>query len=342
MKQLLLVLVLVSAHLASKAQFFTIPDTILIQTFTVDPSDTMLVFPNGNDNHWVNWDADNLSTFCGDSDPVPGNWYWESDLGDLSNPPVNFAFTSCSFLSNGLPNENWLITPPVFITDSTATLTWRSASFEGPGYMDGYKVLASTTTNEPFSGAFTDTLFVAAEMVEALVEGSLNVEDYIFSPGYIHADSYTNTDYFFLIHPSAQAYTGRLEPHTVSLAQFVGRSIYIAFLHDSRDDNILQIDDIAIVQDQSSGTATPSLRDLHLCVQPNPAANFATITWETRTRLPGQLTVTDIFGKTVLEQAVFNPFAGFAHLNLTTLPAGIYSCTLRTPEGRQSILMAKQ
>ncbi|MBK9335696.1 MAG: hypothetical protein IPM98_03540 [Lewinellaceae bacterium] len=148
--------------------------------------------------HWVNWDADNQPTLCGENQAVPGNWYWENDLGDLADPAVNFAFTSCSFLADSeQANENWLITPPVLITDSTAMLAWRSAPFEGPAYMDGYKVLVSTSGNEPFAGAFTDTLFVAAEMTDILKSGSLKVEDHMFSSGYIHADGYTNPDYFF-------------------------------------------------------------------------------------------------------------------------------------------------
>ncbi len=343
MKQIFFVLVLLFGMYPANAQFFTIPDTLLIQNFTVDPSDTMLVFPNGNDTRWVNWDADNLPTLCGENEPVPRNWFWENDLGDLTDPPVNFAFTSCSFLEDSeQPNQNWLITPPVFISDSTAIITWRSSPFEGPAYMDGYKVLVSTTTNEPFVNAFSDTLFVAAEMTDVLKPGSLKLEDHIFSPGYIHANGYTDTNYFFLIHPTAKSYTGRLEPHAASLAKFTGHWIYIAFLHDSTDDSILQLDDIAIVQDQASNIASPTLRDLLLRVQPNPATDFVTVTWETTSGLPGFLAVTDFLGKTVLEQPLINPPAGFTRLDLRGLPAGIYPCTLRTSEGRQTVLLAKR
>jgi len=343
MKQLLLLCALLCANQTANAQFFTIPDTLLIQNFTIDPSDTMLLFPSGNDNRWVNWDADNLPTLCGEEIPVPGNWFWENDLGDLTDPPVNFAFTSCSFLvENDQPNQNWLITPPVFISDSTATLNWRSSPFEGPAYMDGYKVLVSTTTNEPFENAFTDTLFVAAEMTDVLKAGSLKVEDHLFSPGYIHADGYTDTDYFFLIHPTAKSYTGRLEPRTASLAKFAGRWIYIAFLHDSTDDSILQIDDIAVVQDHPSSTASPTLFDVQLQMQPNPAGDFTSVTWRSISAREGQLILTDILGKTVLVQALDNLSSGSARLELQGLPPGTYSCTLRTAEGRQTRLLVKR
>jgi hypothetical protein len=89
--------------------------------------------------------------------------------------------------------------------------------------MDGYKILVSTTRNTPFTADFTDTLFVAAEMVDFTVPGSLNPNDYTFSFGYIHADRYTDSNYFFLITPNAGAYTGRLEPHNVPLAAYAGK-----------------------------------------------------------------------------------------------------------------------
>jgi hypothetical protein len=115
MKQNLLLVLLLSGCAAANAQVLFAPDTILFQTFTVDPSDTMLQFPGGADEQWVNWDADNLGALCGNNQPIPGSWYWESDLGEPSDPPVNFAFTSCSYLEDeNQANENWLITPPVF------------------------------------------------------------------------------------------------------------------------------------------------------------------------------------------------------------------------------------
>lgn len=342
MKQLLPTLLLLGCGLASNAQFLSAPDTLLVQHFTVDPSDLMLDFPSGFDLQWVNWDADNLPALC--EPQTPRNWYWENDLGDPTDPPVNFAFTSCSYLPNGQPNENWLITPPVYIAHTSAELSWRSSPFEGPGYLDGYKVLVSTTGNEPFLGVFTDTLFVAAEMLDLLNGNSLNPDDYVFSPGYVHANRYTNTDYFFLAQPfpNIWVYRGRLEPHTVSLAKYVGQTIYIAFLHDSADDNTLQIDDIAVVQDQGIGTTAPILPQLHLQVRPNPVADVALFTWQNAAAQSGLLVVSDLLGRTVLEHAVERLSTGQTQVPFGSLPAGTYSCTLRTPEGQQTVLVVKK
>ena len=343
MKQYLFVFYFLAVQFSLVSQSVQIPDTLLFQTFTEDPSDTFLIFPSGNDNQWVNWDADNLATVCGDNSEVPGAWYWESDLGDLSDPPVNFAFTSCSFLVDpNQHNENWLITPPIFIPDAATALHWKSMPFEGPGYMDGYKVLLSTGSNEPFTGAFSDTLFVAAEMEDFLVPQSLDPNDYIFSPGYVHADRYTDTSYFFLITPSAGAYTGRLEPHTLSLAAYAGQSIYIAFLHDSTDDSVLQIDDITVVHGESTSTKTPSIKQYTLSVQPNPGSEQVLVQWTIPTQQEGLLRLTDLLGQTVLEQKTGPLNKGSIVLHIGHLPSGIYPCTLMTTAGQQTTMLVKQ
>lgn len=326
------------------AQSIFAPDTILIQTFELDPSDEMLPFPGGNDTQWVNWDADNQATYCErNGQSVPGNWYWESDLGDPGDPPVNSAFTSCSFLASPfVRNENWLIAPPVFIPDSTTVLFWRSLTYEGPGYMDGYKVLVSTTTNEPFNGSFTDTLFVAAEMDSAKVFApSLDLNDYVFSPGYIHADGFTDTAYYYWPDPQEKIYYGRLEPHEVSLARYKNQTIYIAFLHDSKDDNTLQIDDITVIHGKTLSTPSPA-GNLSFQLQPNPAHGYFSISGIPENVSDIWLALTDVLGRAVLEKRFTNPDNAALRVDVSGLPAGLYHCILRTNTGEVTQLLVKQ
>lgn len=337
------VLLLLFNTLNLAGQVLGIPDTLLLQTFTVDPSDTMLVFPSGNDLKWVNWDADNGATDCGRTEKVPGNWFWDSDLGIPNDPDQNYVFTSCSWMvDTNVRNENWLITPPVYIPDSATILSWRSLSLDGPGYVDGYKVLVSTTSNEPFTNAFTDTLFVAAEMVAYTVVGSLNPEDYVYSPGYVHANWYTNTDYFFLAFPSAPTYNGRLEPHTASLAEYAGRWIYIAFLHDSKNDNILQLDDIAVLNGETSSTVSPAFEQYFLKIKPNPVRETALVSWKVDSQDAGRVVLTDLLGKILVERQIENLGDGACTLNLQHLSPGLYTCVLQTSTGRQAMLLVKQ
>lgn len=348
MKKTLPALLLLISAFGLQGQATFIPDTILVQHFTVDPSDTMLVFPSGNDLQWVNWDADNLPTLCqgGPGEVIPGNWYWESDFGDPNNPPLNSAFTSCSHQkykndSFPQPNENWLITPPVFVQDSDTYLSWRSLSFEGPGYVDGYKVLVSTSTNEPFTGAFKDTVFVAGEMLRYTIFGSLNPNHYIFSPGYIHANRYTDTAYYFLNPEYPYGYMGRLEPHQVSLAKYAGQKVYIAFLHDSTDDNLIQIDDIAVIRGPISASWEPGASHYYLQCQPNPVEAYTTISWKLPVRQEGRLVVKDLLGRTVVEY-LLDLGSGEFQLHTEIWPTGTYACSLQTATGQQTILLVKQ
>ncbi|MDW8230182.1 MAG: choice-of-anchor J domain-containing protein [Saprospiraceae bacterium] len=325
MTRLLLICALSMAVHAAQAQARLAPDTLLVQRFEVDPTDTMLPFPFGDDLQWVNWDADRIPPLC-DGGRVLGSWYWDSDLGDTTG--MNSAFTSCSYLANkNLPNENWLITPPIFITDTQAILTWRSLSLEGPGYHDGYKVLVSTTSNAPYERAFTDTLFVAAEMLGDPLFFSLDPKDFTFSLGYVHANWYRDSAYFFLPTDSFPFNRGRMEPHSVSLSAYIGKKIYIAFLHDSQNDNTLQIDDIVVVQGVVVSTLEPLLNAVVLRVQPNPVRDIARLIFPEILR-PERLQITDLVGRVVAVQMLHGQPTDSIFADLGALPSGVYVATL--------------
>lgn len=312
------------------------PDTLLFQPFqgSVDPGDTMLPEPTGSDEHWVNFDQDKKQGQCVANGITPLGWYWESDLG-ATDPSTtdNYAFTSCSFLKGLNPqNRNYLITPPLYIPNATYALSWRSLSYYGPDYMDGYHVLVSTGLNTP--NQFTDTLFGAAQTVDRFQVGSLDLNDYLFSPGYIHANQYTNTDYFFVDEePNGIFYHGKLEPHSVSLAPYAGKQIYIAFLHDSYDDFQLQVDDILVLSPGASAVATPVGID-YFEISPNPAGASTQVHWVTAETEDGVLNISDINGKTVYEKG-FSPRAdGQITLETSDWAPGVYYCHLATTHGQ--------
>lgn len=310
------------------------PDTLLQHTFEgiLDPADTMLLQPSGNDVHWVNYDQDNKTGGCVSNGPTPKGWYWESDLSFIDpNAANNFALTSCSYLLNGNPqNRNWLITSPIEVPDDTYWLRWRSLSYYGPDFMDGYRVLVSTTTNFPAN--FTDTLFSAAQTIQRLVVGSLDVNDYVFSEGYIHANAYTDDDYFFVDFENDQPfYHGKLEPHSVSLSAYSGQKIYVAFLHDSFDDFQLQVDDILVTNQTSATTDFSNL--LSFNILPNPAHDFSWVGWNTLTPEAGRLQVLDAKGKRVWEKSFAACTEGQMQLDLQGLQPGVYFCRLETSTG---------
>jgi hypothetical protein len=318
------------------------PDTLLFHPFEgiLDPADTMLNLPTGDDQHWVNYDKDKKTGLCVANGSTPKAWYWESDLG-YNGPGAanNDAFTSCSFLiDTSYRTSNWLITSPVFIPDDTYWLCWRSLSYYGPDYMDGYAVLASSSTN--LVDAFSDTLFRAAETVKSLSIGSLLLDDYIFSAGYIHANGYTDQDYYFVdVEPNGAFYHGKLEPHSVSLAAYAGQTIYLAFLHDSKDDYQLQVDDILVTNEKTAVSSLSNL--LYFNILPNPVQDFAFINWKTPTPQAARLSVVDQSGKIVFEKQFSTRLEGQFHLEAQAFAPGIYYCRLETATGQATKLLVK-
>ncbi len=319
-------------------------DTLVAEYFTIDPTLNMLPLPTGDDDLWINYDADELATICAQlgQPPVPRNWYWESDLGDTTAVGDNYCYTSCSFV-NGTPstpiNVNWLILPPIEIPDSTYFLSWRSSSILGPAYVDGYKVLVSTGSNSPFDFQYSDTLFTAAEMIEVdPVPKTLDPNDFIYTPGYIHANTYTNDTYYFLAFSdnggggTIPYLHGKLEPHSVSLAAFSGKNIYIAFVHDSNQDFLLQLDDILVSNSPTSGIGEPDLIT-RFQSYPNPVVDQIFLQWTLKRPAECQLTITDARGAMVHQQH-FGRFENtWCNVSGSAWAKGLYIATLRS-EGK--------
>ncbi len=184
------------------------PDTLFFEQFT-DPKYIPMDF--------INLDMDGQI----DANGRPANWFvsttYETYLGD-----TNYAASSSSWFSPIGQANNWLITPEIMICDLGFELDWKSAPIEGPAYMDGYKVLISTGSSSIES--FTDTLAVFAQNTDGLGVG--------FSKGTLHTN--------FL------GSNGLLDRWNISLDDYVGQTIHIAFVHDSYDDNLLYIDDIIV------------------------------------------------------------------------------------------------
>lgn len=326
------------------------PDTLIVEPVIGDPISSMLVYPSGDDNEWINYDIDLEEGYCVDDDVTPVGWFLEQDYSFLDpNSTTNQAFTSCSYLYNAIRNNNWLILPPFTIPDANFQLCWRSLPFEAPTYMDGYRVVVSTASNLPESGDFSHVLFTAAETVKPIVpipQGtppSLDPADYLFSPGYIHANGLTDTNYFYLqIQPDGTEgpLRGKMEPHTVSLAEFAGQHVYVAFHHNSKDDNQIQIDDIVIARDLSTGTHAPD-NFIDFNITPNPATSSTYVSWNMRRAEPGRLQLYDMTGMLVLEKNFSAYQQGQLYLELDKLNAGIYTCTLQTDTGKTSRKLVK-
>lgn len=318
-------------------------DTLLYEDFqdtTLQPGET--IFPEGNDTLWVNFDGDGLA----DANDRPQSWYQSLDLGQAfldTVPPTdsNFVLASSSWLEGFLDgNRNWLVTPPLQIVDASATLHWKSAPRQGPRYMDGYSVLISTGENFPES--FTDTLYRVQQMLPPLPTGAsdtslnaFNVDSFFYAPAnaYMHADRWTLDEYKFLEEPASTSYVGYLEPHSVSLADYSGETVYIAFLHDSDDDNYITIDDILVLGSLPVSTSEPTLEELRFVTYPNPVKNYLNVLYRLDEVTDVNLVLTDIQGKTLLQKNIPDALGEMSHrLDLLKLPAGNYQLSLQIGE----------
>lgn len=297
-------------------------DTLIFENFDVDPIGTTVIntAPQGNDPFWVNFDSDLLLTAGGS----PGEWYWsEGGFADVDS--LDNIFMSKSWLVNFDPgNRNYLISPAIQIVDANAVLSWESASYQTPLYLDGYSVLVSTTDN--IESSFTDTLFQAAQYLSGTGN---DFSSYTFSPGFVHG-----LDGTFIQNTGDSArFRGILRPFSASLAAYSGQTIYICFLHDSDDDNLISIDDILVKGTTPLGVANNDA-SFDMQVYPNPASEKVNLNFALKNTSPVYAAVYDMSGKRVGLISDKSYLAGNHSLvyDVKNLKSGMYQIMVRTKD----------
>ncbi len=341
MKQLFTLLLSLLFSLQANSQVI---DTILFENFQLDPFPAMGLVPLGDDTTWVNADEDGLDAVTQVDDDKRWTYaeFYFNALDSLTGE-TNYCASSYSYLLNSLPgNRNWLITPPIHVQDANYTFHWKSASYQMPRYLDGYLVMASEGSNDLYAGAFTDTLFQAASMVSISGNGqSLDIANFEFTDGYIHANGVTDTTYYI---PSTGIAYGLLEPHSISLAPYTGKTIYLAFLHNSDDDNLLALDDILVTRSTASGTNDVALADLRFVTFPNPVENVLNVLYRLAEPANVSIQIGDVQGRVLQNLSLGRLNAGEQQqdLNLRNLPAGQYFITLQAGDTMVSRVISKK
>lgn len=315
-------------------------DTLLFEGFQGNWEERYIEFYDdavyGNDSIWINLDADGAPNAQNDFQ----NWYVSLAFDSPDSIPpadTNFVAASVSWMEDpNAQNLNWMILPPIQVVDGQATLSWKSAPIQGPRYMDGYTILASTGEVDPFFGAYTDTLFLAAQMLTPLPDGAYDINDdalqadsFLWSPGYIHAAGFALTEYFSWDSTST-VFDPILEPHTISLADYAGQTLYIAFLHDSFDDNIISVDDILVMGNLVGSAEETEESRLRLVTYPNPVDNYLNVVFRLEEAAAPRLELYDMNGKLMLQAQGQGRLSGEQRLDLDLrrLPAGAYTLVL--------------
>lgn len=304
-----------------------------------------LSFPSGADYDTAGYDidADDLNDGSNLNPARPDAWFLAYPFADADSlaydGDTNFVFAANSWFEPRAQALNYLITPSIYLADNTAELHWKSAPYQTPYYCDGYKVLVSTGTN--LEDQFTDTLFVAGEYLSTkspMPDSTWN--GYNFSEtGFIHGLDGTYVDF----KGDSARFRGVLRPFSVSLAQYAGKKIFIAFLHDTDDDNLLSIDDIVV-----TGNGTVEVKEApakaNVAIFPNPTKGNSILQFDVIKPGAVSVEVYDLMGRLVEKRYLGNFLNGNHNYNLSIsdYSSGTYYIKLNTATYSQILKLAVQ
>ena len=278
------------------------------------------------DEKWYNIDLDGRTL----NNSNQGNeWFLTVPFGHDDEDTFEALFAASSWFASPAQADNWLVTKS-FRCSNDAVLSWYSAPFQTPIYLDGYKVRVSTTTNDP--GDFSDIIFTAKEYASIPAHtDSCNYANYTFlpaGPGFVHGADGTGV---FDNPADCQRDSGAMVLHTVSLAQYAGQRIYIAFHHDSYDDNLIGIDNILVKGTRIDDSGINENTKPSFSTYPNPTTGMLNIGYLLPSPSDVTVKVIDNTGRLLLVRRFEKPGGQQSiQLDLTELPAGLYNVALET------------
>lgn len=206
----------------------------------------------------------------------------------------NAVVTSPSWFTAVAPADRWLISPAITIpANNSAALEFFARSHDVSPYDDGFKLKISTTNTTKAS--FTNILSV---------------------------DHAINT-------PIADQTT----PYTVDLSAYAGQTVYLAWVNDFTDGNLLSIDDIDVSVNPLMAVSDVNKKDFTL--YPNPTADYFTIN---NVKDMVSVKIYDLSGKVVKSklESVNNKY------DVSNLEKGIYTVSIETKSGTVSKKMIKK
>jgi len=322
----------------AKAQDTLIYESFNFQSFYDNLVDDVVPPPGAdpNDPLWYSYDEDGFADGSA-AGTRPGGWFAVQPFSDVDTTN-NVAIAANSWFSAPALSKNWLISPALSLRSSD-TLFWKSAPSQTPRYLDGYKVYISTTTNDnlSFLGSGGALLFTAAEMTS--LGSDTTFSTYGFSSGFVHGQDGTYIDVATTTAPIL--HNGQLRPFFVPLNAYAGQTVFIAFLHESFDDNLISIDDFMVRGSAVPAGITESTDALGLNVFPNPSADQAQVNYNLTESTNVTISIYDVTGKLISSDNKGVQAAGrhFSAINTEAMANGFYTVSVQTGSSRSTVKM---
>lgn len=308
-------------------------DTLLWENF----EDTIIGDISGNyfedlpsgvtdDSNWYNYDEDQLPDGSGNNRPSA----WGLTYGFADVDSTSIVAYSNSWTNDGATFvKNWLITPAIQLTDTSARVYWKTAPFQTPYYCDGYKIYVSSATNDVSD--FT-ALYTAGQYESGACDNSNNYAAYTFSSGFIHGQdgTFTQLDPASLDGCDSSRQRGVLREFSLSLSAYAGQKVYIAFVHETIDDNLLSLDDILVTEFTDPTFGVEENTTMVGSVYPNPADQFINLSFDMSSYHNMNVSLVDSKGATLYTSALTT---GNAQINTSNIANGIYYVKIKSDEG---------
>ena len=305
---------------------------ILSEDFEGDLSHIIIAIPNGSDQTWIDADFDGIPDASGQNRPP--EWFATFGFADVDSSSVVLGSNSWTYELT--PVANYLILPPIHLSDANGWLYWKSAPYQTPRYLDGLQVLLSTTGN--WDVDFSDTLRLFAEYIDGgPLPGDSGFHNYDFSNGFVFGEDGEYIEY----HGDSMRLRGVLRPDSVSLADYAGMDVYIAFCHGTVDDNLMSIDDIVVTGNGFMvSVSDPVVSANSLNVFPNPSSSSLTVEYILEETGRVMLDIHDLNGRIVKTITGGTQIKGSYRftVDVSDLAVGEYQIVLKTSE---SIRVAK-
>lgn len=305
--------------------------------------DSVAISPgNVTDTLWYTFDLDLIPDGSGAS--RPDGWFFSYPYSEVNHGPTGYTYTDGTpdsntvFSANSWNNfgetssgleDNWLVTPSVVVGPHD-TLYFKSAPRQTPRYCDGYEVLLSNSNNDPTS--FTTVLSTAAENTALGTDTTYST--FTFSSGFVHGLDGTYIDIAAGTNPS---HAGQLRPFTIPLTAYAGQTIFVAFHHNSHDDNLISIDDVIIGSNVFAAGAGISEHgnDISLKVSPNPSKDIVQVEFNLTSESSVVLNINDVTGKLIYTENQGMSAQGNhkSTLSVSSLAKGFYTITVQTSNG---------